>query len=350
MTDSPFRPACPAPAGEGDRVLLAHGEGMRLTRRLIRRELLPAFDNDYLRPLADGAVLPPTGGGLAVTTDSYVVSPLFFPGGDIGRLAVYGTVNDLTATGAVPLYLTVGLILEEGLPLDLLRRVVESLAGAARACGVAVVTGDTKVVPRGAADQLFLTVTGIGRPRQGVVLGADRVRSGDRIIVTGTLADHGVAVLAARQGLEFDPPVPSDTAALHGLIAPLWDAGLDVRFARDPTRGGVSAVLHELCEATGLTYVVDEEALPLAGPVRGACELLGLDPLYVANEGKMVLVTAAGAADATLADLRRHPLGANAAVIGTVTDWRPPAVLVRGRLGVVRVMDEPGGAPLPRIC
>jgi hydrogenase expression/formation protein HypE len=323
---------------------------MRLTRRLIRDVLLPAFDNPHLRPLADAAVLTTPGPGLAVTTDGFVVSPLFFPGGDIGQLAVHGTVNDLTAAGADPLYLAVGLILEEGLPLDTLRRVVASLAEAARESGVAVVTGDTKVVPRGAADGLFITATGIGRPRGGVRLGPGRVRPGDRILVTGTLADHGVAVLAAREGLDFAPPLASDTAPLHGLIAPLWDAGFDLRFLRDPTRGGVSAVLYELAEAAGVSCVADEAALPLAGPARGACELLGLDPLYVANEGKMLLVVAPGDEPGVLAALRRHPLGVNAAAIGAVTADRPPQVLVRTRLGVLRVLDEPGGAPLPRIC
>jgi hydrogenase expression/formation protein HypE len=346
MTEPSFSLACPAPIPDGDRILLAHGEGMRLTRRLIRRELLPAFDNEFLRPLADGATLP----GLAVTTDTYVVSPLFFPGGDIGSLAVHGTVNDLTAIGADPLYLAVGLVLEEGLPLDVLRRVVASLAAAARRCKVTVVTGDTKVVPRGKVDQLFVSVTGIGRPRPGLELGTDRVRPGDRILVSGTIGDHGIAVLAARQELGFDPLPASDSAPLHGLIAPLWQAVRDIRFLRDPTRGGVSAVLHELVEASGLACVIDEDAVPLSGPVRGACELLGLDPLYVANEGKMLLFVGPEDAAAVMNNLHRHPLGANAAVIGTVTDDKPPRVLVRTRLGVLRILDEPSGAPLPRIC
>lgn len=341
---------CPVPLGEGDRVLLAHGEGMRLTRRLIREILLPIFDNPHLRPLADAAVLPAFETGLAVTTDGYVVSPLFFPGGDIGKLAVHGTINDLTAVGAEPLYLTIGFVLEEGLPLETLRFIVRSVGKAAQASGMAVVTGDTKVVPRGIADQMFVTVTGIGRPRSGVRVGTDRVKPGDRILVTGTLADHGIAVLAAREGMEFTPLLASDTAPLHGLIASLWDAGFDLHFLRDPTRGGVSAVLHELSEATGLTCVVDETSLPLADSVSGACELLGLDPLYVANEGKMVLVVAPEEEAAVLAELQRHPLGSNAAAIGVVTEARPTQVLVRSRLGPLRVLDEPAGAPLPRIC
>ncbi len=347
-----FALACPTPGPAGDRVLLAHGEGARLSRRLVRDLLLEAFDNEFLRPLADGAVLPDLGGPAVLSTDSYVVSPLEFPGGDIGRLAVHGTVNDLAVSGAEPLYLTLALILEEGLPLATLRRIVLSLRDAARDCGVPIVTGDTKVVPRGAADGLFLTTTGLGRLRPGVHLGADRIAGGDRVLVSGTLGDHGVTILAAREGLELESPLQSDTAPLHDLVARLLaTCGADVKFLRDPTRGGLSAALHEASESSGRSIELDESAIPLNPAVRGACELLGLDPLYVANEGKLVAVVAPGAADAALACLRSHPLGAAAALVGTVLpDDGPPRVLVRGPLGHPRILDEPTGAPLPRIC
>jgi hydrogenase expression/formation protein HypE len=339
---------CPVPLPPGDRLLLAHGEGGRLMRRLIRNELLSAFGNDLLRPLADAAVLPALG-EVAFATDSYVVSPLFFPGGDVGKLAVHGTVNDLSVCGAEPLYLSLAFIAEEGLPLETLRRVVASIRDAAIACGVRVVTGDTKVVPRGAADGLFVNTSGIGRMRPGVALGVDRMKAGDKVLISGTIGDHGIAVLSAREGLDFGGEVASDTAPLHGLVASLLDEHVNVRFLRDPTRGGVSAVLHELAEGAGVGVVIDERAVPLSGAVRGACELLGLDPLYVANEGKLVAVVAPEDAQRALACLRRHPLGASAAIVGEVTA-DAGEVLVRGSLGALRVLDEPAGAPLPRIC
>jgi hydrogenase expression/formation protein HypE len=329
---------------------LAHGEGARLTRRLIRDDILAAFDNPQLRPLGDGAVLPAVEGELVVSTDGSVVSPLFFPGGDIGRLAVHGTVNDLAVCGAEPLYLTLGLIIEEGLPRETLRRVLRSVAEAAMACGVTVVTGDTKVVPRGAADGLFLHTTGVGRRRPGVDLGPHRVRPGDVVLVSGNVGNHGLAVLAAREGLLEESDLASDTAPLHGLVADLLGSGADVRFLRDPTRGGVSAVLHELAEAAGVSVRLEETAVPLSPAVRGASELLGLDPLYIANEGKLVVVVALASADAALACLRGHPLGSRAARIGEILDGPAGDVLVRGPLGHLRVLDEPSGAPLPRIC
>jgi hydrogenase expression/formation protein HypE len=341
---------CPLPQPPGDRVLLAHGEGARLTRRLIREVVLEALDNEFLRPMGDAAVLPAIDGPVVLTTDSYVVSPLFFPGGDIGTLAVHGTINDLAVAGAEPLYLSLGLIVEEGLPIETLRRVVGSIAAAARACQVPVVTGDTKVVPRGAADGLFVNTTGLGRLRPGPALGPHRIRPGDRVLVSGTIGDHGIAILAAREDLGLEADVRSDTAALDGLVGSLLACGAEVHFLRDPTRGGLSAVLHELAEAAGVSVVLDEPALPLSGPVRGACEILGLDPLYVANEGKLLAIVAPGSAGRALACLRADPLGAAAALIGEVTAAAPPQVLVRGPLGAVRILDEPGGAPLPRIC
>lgn len=341
---------CALPHAVGDRLLLAHGEGARLTRQLIRDELLVVLGNDHLRPLGDAAVLPAIAGSLVFSTDGYVVSPLFFPGGDIGKLAVHGTVNDLAVSGAEPLYLSLGIIAEEGLPLETLRRVIASVAEAARSCCVQIVTGDTKVVPRGAADGLFLHTTGVGRLLPGVTLGAERIQPGDRVLVSGTIADHGLAVLAAREGLGMEADLRSDTAPLHDLVAQLLTLGAEVRFLRDATRGGGSAVLHEAAEAAGVSIVLDEAAVPLAPAVRGACELLGLDPLYVANEGKLIAVVAPAAVEAALACLQRHPLGSKAALIGEVRSGAAGEVHVRGILGKLRVLDEPSGSPLPRIC
>ena len=341
--------ACPVPSAGDDHILLAHGEGGLLTRKLIRQVLAPALDNPLLRPLADGATLPQPTGRLVMTTDSFVVSPLVFPGGDIGSLAVHGTVNDLAVCGARPLYLSVGLILEEGLPLETLRRVVGSMAQAAKACGVSIVTGDTKVVPRGAADQLFINTTGIGVLGEGIDWGTYRIQAGDRILVSGTIGDHGLAVLAAREQLELEGDLTSDSASLASLIEPLHGLGNDLRFLRDPTRGGVAAVLHEIADAAKIGVVIEEQALPLSLTVRGASALLGLDPLFVANEGKAIIIVAPDAVDKVLSLLHSHPLGRNAAVIGIITA-EVGQVLVRGPLGALRVLDEPTGAPLPRIC
>jgi hydrogenase expression/formation protein HypE len=341
---------CPVPHAPTDRILLAHGEGGRLTRRLIRAVFLEALDNAFLRPLADAAILPAIDGQMVLTTDSYVVSPLFFPGGDIGVLAVHGTINDLVVSGAEPLYLTLAFVIEEGLPLDVLRRVVHSIRDAACNCGVPVVAGDTKVVPRGAADALFVNMTGVGRMRPGVVLGLDRVQPGDRVLVSGTIGDHGFAILSAREGIDLGTTLQSDTVPLLALVGSLFEAGIAVRFLRDPTRGGVSAVLHEVTEGTGLAVLIDEASLPLSEPVRGASELLGLDPLHVANEGKVVAIVAPQDAERALACMRQHPLGTRATIIGELFADTQPQVLVRGRLGELRVLDEPTGAPLPRIC
>jgi hydrogenase expression/formation protein HypE len=311
---------------------------------------LNALDNPFLRSLGDSASLPPINGPLAMTTDSYVVSPLFFPGGDIGRLAVFGTINDLAVSGARPLYVSLALILEEGLPLDILHRVLNSVRDAAQEASVVVVTGDTKVVPRGAADGLFVCTTGIGQLLPEFQIEAGRVRPGDSILISGTVGDHGISVLAVREGFGFEPPPKSDVAPLHEVVQSLADAGIDVHFMRDPTRGGVAAVLHELTECTGLSVVVEETAVPISASVRGACELLGLDPLHVANEGKLLAVVASTDAERALACLRRHPLGRGAAVIGEIITSSTHDVLVRGPLGALRVLDEPSGAPLPRIC
>jgi hydrogenase expression/formation protein HypE len=345
-----FTLACPTPHVDSACIKLAHGEGARLTRRLIRQELLAAFANPFLAPLADGATLPAIDGRLVMTTDSSVVSPLFFPGGDIGSLAVHGAVNDLAVSGAVPLYLSLALILEEGLPIESLRRIIASIRDAARACGVSIVTGDTKVVPRGAVDQIFICTTGIGRLRTTTDLGPHRVQPGDKIIVSGTLGDHGLAILSAREGLDLGDQLRSDSAPLHELVACLLDVGAAVHFLRDPTRGGVAAVLHELIEQTSFGMQLNEASLPVSPAARNACELLGLDPLYIANEGKLVAVVAAEGADAIIEIMRRHPLGVRAAVIGEVSEATPGELYLMNPFGQRRSIDEPTGAPLPRIC
>ncbi|MFM7152100.1 MAG: hydrogenase expression/formation protein HypE [Gemmataceae bacterium] len=341
---------CPLPLGPGDRLLLAHGEGARLSRKLIRDLMLQAFDNPYLRPLSDGSLLPPLAESLVLTTDSYVVSPLLFPGGDIGKLAVHGTVNDLAVCGAEALYLSVGMILEEGLPLETLRRVVKSMAEAARKCGVSVVTGDTKVVPKGAADGMFINTTGLGKLRPDCDLGPHRVQVGDRILVSGTLADHGMTILACREGLEFEGDLHSDTASLQDLAADLLAQVPGLRFLRDPTRGGVAAVCHELAEAAEISIQLEEKTLRVRSPTRAACELLGIDPLFVANEGKLLAVVAAEQVEDALKVLRRHSLGTESVCIGTILPREIVPVQVLNSLGRLRSLDEPSGAPLPRIC
>ena len=351
MTD-PGDLSCPLPLTDHDTVQLAHGAGGRLTAELIARHLLPRFGNPLLERLEDQAVLDVPTGRLALTTDTFVVSPLEFPGGDIGDLAVNGTVNDLAMGGARPLYLTVGLVLEEGLPLAVLDRILDSMAAAARRAGVQVVTGDTKVVDRGHGDGLYVNTTGLGAVPDGVVLGADRIRPGDAVLLSGTVADHGMAILATREELSFRATIASDTAPLHELVAALLDAcpGGAVRALRDPTRGGLAATLNEFAGRAGAGIAVTEEAVPVRDDVRAACEILGLDPLAVANEGKLVAVVAPDAADAALAALRAHPLGREAAVIGTVTGDHPGLVTLRTPLGVERILEMPLGLQLPRIC
>ncbi|MFO0866092.1 MAG: hydrogenase expression/formation protein HypE [Gemmataceae bacterium] len=341
--------SCPSPLPAVNRIVLAHGEGARLSRRLIRNELLAVLGNEHLNPLGDGALLPAIEGPLVMTTDSSVVSPLFFPGGDIGQLAVHSAINDLAVCGADPRYLSLAFILEEGLEMATLRSIVQSIGRALKDCNVPVVTGDTKVVPRGAVDQIFINVTGIGQQRPGIELGPHRVRPGDQILVSGTIGDHGLTILSARNRLEFEG-LASDTAPIHGLVDSLLRSNADIRFLRDPTRGGVAGVLHELLEQMSGEICLDESALPLSEAGRGASELLGLDPWFIANEGKLVIVVAADDVDRALTSLRRHPLGKQAARIGEVRAGSTNHVVVKGILGIERILTEPAGAPLPRIC
>lgn len=343
--------ACPVvPREASDRVLLAHGEGGRLMRQLIGKHLLPALANPILSQLGDAAVLPTCNGRLALTTDSYVVSPLFFPGGDIGRLAVFGTVNDLAASGARPLWLSLAMILEEGFSLETLDRILNSIAAAARTADVTVVAGDTKVVPRGAADGIFLTTTGVGQIVEPAPVGLTSLQAGDRILVSGPIGRHGIAVLAARENLGFDPPPESDCAPLTALVVSLRDRCVPVRALRDATRGGLAAVFHEWAAVSRLSFVIDEHELPVTPDVRGACELLGLDPLHVACEGVMALAVPAEAEHDALAALRSLPLGSAAACVGRAAPRTIVPVVVRRGFGREIPLDEPLGAPLPRIC
>ena len=341
---------CPAPLPAGDRVLLGHGSGGKLSADLIHDVFLAAFDNPILARMDDQAIVNINGLRLAFTTDTFVVKPLFFPGGDIGSLAVHGTVNDLAMGGAQPLFLSAAFIIEEGLPMETLRRVAASLRRAASEAGVQVVTGDTKVVEKGSGDGLFINTSGIGVVADGIQLSADRARPGDRVLLSGPIGEHGIAILAKREGLEFDNPLESDSAALHTLVAAMLAASTEIRCLRDPTRGGLSSTLNEFASQAKVGIEIDERTIPMREEVKGACEMLGLDPLYVANEGKLVAIVAPDAADRVLDAMRRHPLGAEARIIGSVTASHPRLVTMRTTVGPTRIVDMLAGDQLPRIC
>ena len=330
-------------------ITLAHGAGGKATRDLVEGLFLEHFDNQALAALGDAAVVDGPG-RIALSTDAYVVRPLEFPGGDIGELAVNGTVNDLCVSGARPLWLTASFVIEEGFPIADLRRIVGSMAAAATAAGVAIVAGDTKVVERGKADGLYVTTTGVGAVADGVDLTPRRIRPGDRVVLSGTIADHGMAVMVARGDVRLEANIESDTAPVHQLTASLLELGDALRFMRDPTRGGLATALNEAAEAAGLAIVLDESAIPVSPPVAAACEILGIDPLYVANEGKLVAVVAPEAADEALARLRALKLGAGAALIGHVRREPEGMVLMDTALGGSRIVDMLVGDPLPRIC
>jgi hydrogenase expression/formation protein HypE len=342
--------SCPLPLPAGERILLGHGSGGKLSADLLRDIFLPALGNPILDRLEDQAVVSMNGARLAITTDSFVVKPLFFRGGDIGSLAVHGTINDLAMGGAVPLWLSAAFILEEGLAIETLQRVVASMQRAAANAGVQIITGDTKVVEKGGADGLFLNTTGIGRVREGISLSASLARPDDAVLVSGYLGDHGVAILAEREGLQFETQVQSDSAALHTLVARLLEATREVRCLRDPTRGGLSSTLNEIAASSQVGMELDETSLPVREEVRGACEMLGLDPLYVANEGKLVAIVAPSAAQEALRALHSHPLGKDAAIIGRVTGEHPRMVVMRTPFGTTRIVDMLAGDQLPRIC
>lgn len=347
---SEFNLTCPVIAPAGDRVLMAHGGGGRLMHQLIETVFLPEFAPAPRGPLHDGAVFGLNGLRLAFTTDSYVVRPLEFPGGDIGSLAVYGTVNDLAMCGARPLYLSAGFILEEGLEMDILRRVVRSMREAAARAGVALATGDTKVVDKGKGDGIFINTAGVGLVEAPAEIGPAAVRASDAVIVSGDLGAHGVAVLSVREGLEFASPVLSDTAPLWEPVAALLEAGLEVHCLRDLTRGGLASALNEIAAGAGVGIEIREAAVPVAEAVQGACEILGLDPLYVANEGRFVAFLPEPEAERALAVLRSLPVSAAAARIGTVTPAGGGEVTLTSRIGGRRALDMLSGEQLPRIC
>ena len=352
---SPLFGSCPIPIFEHKQIVLGHGSGGKLTADLIDKIFLPAFRNPVLDKLDDQAVLTVGGVRLAFTTDSFVVTPIFFPGGDIGRLAVHGTVNDLAMSGARPLYLSAAFILEEGLPVDDLRRVVESMRAAAADAGVQFVTGDTKVVDRGKGDQIFITTTGIGVIESGINISADRARPGDAIILSGYIGDHGMAIMSQREGLEFEGAIESDCASLNGLVAAMLatpsPAGPDfIHCLRDPTRGGAATTLNEIAKRAGVGMMLRERSIPVHESVKGACEVLGLDPLYVANEGKLLAIVRPEMAEAVRQQMREHPLGQDAAIIGEVVTDHPGMVLMKTEIGGTRVLDVMFGEQLPRIC
>lgn len=343
--------SCPIPINEYPTVTLAHGGGGRMSQMLIERMFVPAFANLALEQLHDGAVLEVGAGRLAFSTDSFVISPLFFPGGDIGALAVHGTVNDLAMCGARPIGLSAGLILEEGLPIEQLWQVIQSMRVAALAVGVPIVTGDTKVVDRGKGDGVYINTAGIGIIPPGIQIAPSRARPGDLVLINGPIAAHGIAIMSLRAGLEFETTIVSDSAPLPDLVAQMLAvAGERVHVLRDPTRGGVASALNEIAETACVGIQLDEARIPIDDEVRGACEILGFDPLYVANEGKCLAIMAREAADAVLAALRAHPLGRAAAIIGEVVAEHPGTVTMRSQIGGLRVVDMLSGEQLPRIC
>jgi hydrogenase expression/formation protein HypE len=333
-----------------EKITLSHGSGGKATHNLIEGVFAPAFSNPLLDPMDDSATFA-ANGQLAFTTDSYVVSPLFFPGGDIGKLAVHGTVNDLAMAGAEPLCLSAGFIIEEGFPIAELRRIVESMAAAATAVGVSIATGDTKVVQHGKADGVFINTAGVGIVRSPHPISQARVEAGDRVILSGPIGDHGIAIMATREGLDLETTITSDTAALHTLVAAMLAAGGEaIHCMKDPTRGGVATTLNEIALGSELCITLDEAAIPVHPEVRGACEVLGLDPLTIANEGKLLAFVSADAAEAVLAAMKAHPLGLEACIIGAVQAEPAGMVVLRTDIGGTRVLDMLVGDPLPRIC
>ncbi|MGC2637545.1 MAG: hydrogenase expression/formation protein HypE [Acidobacteriaceae bacterium] len=348
--------SCPLPIFDHPQIVLGHGSGGKLSAELIGKVFVSRFRNPTLDRMDDQAVLEIGGTRLAFTTDSFVVTPIFFPGGDIGTLAINGTVNDLAVGGAKPLYLAAAFILEEGLPANELTRVADSMALAAQNAGVQLVTGDTKVVNRGKGDKVFITTTGIGLVDRRTQLSADRARPGDKILLSGTIGDHGITILSQREGLEFESALASDCAPLHDLVRVMLDAAEEagglagVRVMRDPTRGGVATVLNEIAVRSHAGMVMRENQIPVRDAVRGACEMLGLDPLYVANEGKLIAIVAPEIADRVLAAMKSHPLGADACILGEVVEQPVGMVLMKTPVGGTRVVDVLFGEQLPRIC
>jgi hydrogenase expression/formation protein HypE len=342
--------SCPLPISDYKSILLAHGGGGKLTHQLIEKMFLPSFRNPLLEPLHDGAILNINSARLAFTTDSYVVNPIFFPGGNIGDLAINGTVNDLAMCGAKPLYLSVGFIIEEGFPVGDLWKVVCSMEEAAKKSGVLVATGDTKVVEKGKGDKIFINTSGIGSIADGVQIHPSRIQVGDKIIINGNIGDHGIAILSKREGLEFESPIVSDSAAVNGLVSQLLEITNEIHMMRDPTRGGIASVTNEIAEQAKKGILLYENEIPVSEAVRGACEIFGFDPFYIANEGKFIAIVSKQDADKVLKAMRAHPLGQQAAIIGEVVADFPGSVVLKTRIGGTRIVDMISGEQLPRIC
>ncbi len=341
---------CPLPVFETETIVMGHGGGGKLSADLFRSVFLPAFSNPILGKTDDQAFLEIGGAKLVFSTDSFVIKPLFFRGGDIGSLAVHGTVNDLAVGGATPLFLSAAFILEEGFPIESLRRIVSSMSEAARCAGVQIVTGDTKVVEKGSCDGMFITTAGVGLINTKLHLSADQARPGDVVLLSGPIGDHGIAILAEREGLSFETDIVSDSAPLHSLVADLLATGATIRCMRDPTRGGVASACNEIAQTSRVGIQLVEAAIPLHQEVRGACELLGLDPLYIANEGKLLAICAPEDADRLLTAMQHHPLGIGASIVGKITSENAGLVTMRTALGALRIVDLLANDPLPRIC
>ena len=351
MTETQLKQACPLPVTRYEQVILAHGGGGKLTQQLIDKIFFPAFKNKYLAQEHDGAVIPVRGDRLAMTTDSFVVNPLFFPGGNIGDLAVNGTVNDLACCGAIPKYLTAGFILEEGFPMADLQRIVNTMSSAARKAGVEIITGDTKVVEKGHGDGLFISTSGLGEKIPGTCVSGKSAKPGDIVLVTGTMGDHGITILSQREGLGFEAQVQSDTAPLNHITEALLTAlGEKVHVLRDPTRGGLATTLNEIAAQSKVSIEIDEQAVPIHPAVASACEFLGLDPLYIANEGKLIVIVEEDVAQEALSIIRSCKYGENAAVIGRVSSEQPGFVSMKTAIGGKRLVDWLNSDPLPRIC
>ncbi len=333
-----------------DRILLDHGSGGKISHSLTLDIMLPAFDNPMLSKLNDGAILNIGGKKLAFSTDTYVVDPIFFPGGNIGELAIYGTVNDIAMCGGIPMYLSAGLVIEEGFLISDLEKIIKSMGAAAEKAGVKVVTGDTKVVPKGAADKIFINTSGVGLIPDNVDVGSDKALPGDKIILSGTIADHGITVLTQREGMTFTSSIKSDTAPLNGMVERIFNSSRDVHVLRDPTRGGVGTSLNEIAEKSNCGIKIYENKIPLKNEVKGICELLGFDPLYIANEGKLIAFVASKDAEKVLSAIREDEFGKDACIIGEVVSGHPGKVFLETGIGGTRMVDMLTGDQLPRIC
>jgi hydrogenase expression/formation protein HypE len=342
--------SCPLPLRDYPNIVMGHGGGGKLSAELVEHLFLPAFKNPTLQALGDSSVLEVLGGRLAFSTDSFVVRPLFFPGGSIGDLAVNGTVNDLAMSGATPLYLSAGFIIEEGLSVAALHKIVEDMAAAARKAGVMLVTGDTKVVEKGHGDGIYINTSGIGLIPNGVNIAPNRAKPGDVVIVSGTIGDHGMAIMSVREGLAFETTLASDSAALNGLVEVMLEITTDIHVLRDPTRGGVAATLNEIAKTSQVGISLDERKIPVKPEVASACELLGMDPLHVANEGKLIAIVPQHSADKLLEGMRKHPHGAGAVIIGEIVAQHPGVLVAKTGIGGTRVIDMQLGEQLPRIC